>query len=305
MTEENPAPIEANPLLESANPAPQSNTPANAPVIENAPANVTADWRQDWREALAAGDNKELERLSRFTAVPEIYKSFRNLETKLSSGKYKPELSANPTPEELTAYRKAVGVPDKPEGYFEKLGDGLIIGEEDKATYELFANKLHELNAQPEVFKGVVETALALIEQNQSEMVAAQVEIKEASRHQLYQEWGPAEYKMNINAISNLLTGMPETLKARFEGATLADGTLMFNDAEAMKWWAQHVRENNPAMAVMPAGTGDAISAVEARLEENRQMMRTPSEWFSKANEARRTEHAKLLQAQMDTKRRA
>lgn len=296
MSEENltPAGGDVNPMLQTPvdNSAPE--TPVDTPVTPTTP--VAPDWRTDWREAIAGGDAKELERLKRFTAVPEVYKSLRSLETKMSSGKFKQELGANPTADELTAYRKANNIPDTPQGYFEKLPQGLDFGEADRAGLEVLANKLHAKNASPEIFNTVMEAALELISTNQEESINAQVAYKEESRHKLYQEWGPAEYKVNINAIANVMQGMPPELRERFEGATLADGSLMFNDAEALKWWAQYIRENNPALAVMPAGNGDAIQNIEDKLNANRQMMRNPSEWQSKANAARRAEHTKLLE---------
>jgi len=315
MTLENPAPAgeEVNPLL--GNPAPEANAAEPAAVEQNTPAAPQApDFAQSWRHLAAGftykdgkwegGDAKELERLGRFTEFPQVWKSFRNLETKMSSGKFKPDLSDNPTPEELATYRKAVGVPEKPEGYFEKLPDGMVIGDADKPALSLFAERLHEKNVTPDVFNTVMETAFELIEHNQQEAVAAALEVKEASRQALYETWGPAEYKLNTNAIANILAGMPQSLRARFEGAQLADGNLMFNDVEAMKWWAQLARDINPALGLMPAGTGDVVSAVQKELDENRQMMRNPSVWFSKENAARRARHTELLEKEAQFKRR-
>jgi hypothetical protein len=274
------------------------------PVEVKVEAPVTQTWPQDWR-GLISKDEKELSRLQRFTEPAKIYEAYRNLETRMSSGKFKPDLPDNPTPEQLNEYRKAVGVPEKPEGYFEKLGDGLVIGEEDKGALGLFAEALHGKNVTPDVFNTVIETAFKLIEHNQEEAVAAALETKAASRQTLYEAWGPAEYKINTNAVANILAGMPQSLRARMEGAQLADGTLMFNDVEAMKWWAQHAREMNPALGVMPAGTGDVVGGIEKELADNRNMMRTPSLWFAKENEARRSRHTQLLETLDSYKRRA
>lgn len=296
----NPAPQDVNPLLDAAE-VKDATVVENKEVVKDTPAPT---FPEQWRQ-LITKDEKELARLQRFTSPDKLWESYRNLETKVSSGKFKPELSEKPTPEELSAYRKATGVPEKAEDYYKTLPEGLIIGEEDKPALNLFAERLHEKNTPPEIFNTVMQTAFELIELNQQEAVAAQMEVKEQARQTLYEKWGPAEYKLNINAISNKLAGMPEALRARMEGATLADGTMMFNDAEYMQWLAQDIRETNPSLGVVPAGTGDAMQSIEQELAANRQMMRNPSEWFAKSNQERRSRHTQLLETLGKMQRKA
>lgn len=312
MSEENLAQVESNPLLENGNPAPNTETKTETPIIENkteikpvTPEVPAQLWPDNWRDLMAGQDAKFKERLARFTDPGKVGESYRNLETKLSSGQYKPVLSDKATPEEVAAYRKASGIPEKAEGYLSALPEGYVIGEEDKPMYLGFAEKLHARNADPAIFQDVVDMSLALIEQNMNDTITAQTEYKEATRHQLYQEWGAGEYKMNVNAVANWLQGAPEDLREVLEGAQLADGNLMFNDARFLKFIAQHLRDTNPAMAIMPAGGGDAIDALQAKLADNRNLMRTPSEWFKKENAARREEHTRLLEMEQKITRRA
>lgn len=288
----------SNPLIE-ASPNPEPVTPSE-PAAPTPPA---GNWPTNWRELITT-DAAEQERLKRFTDFPQVWKSFRNMETKLSSGGYKQALPADATPEQVQSWRKANGIPETPEGYFEHIPDDVVLGEDDKATLGMFAQALHEKNASPEVFNTVMQTAMKLIEANQEEAVNAQVALKEKSRHELYSTWGPADYKTNINAIANWLQGMPQTLKARFEGAQLADGNMLLNDAEFLMWVAQDIRQNNPGLTIMPGGGGDAIANLETQLEENRKMMRNPSEWFSKNNAERRANHAKLIEQYESIKRK-
>lgn len=304
MSEENLTQTEINPLIEDGNSAPiETNT--ETPITEVKTEIPQPSWPENWRDLIAGNDAKFKERLTRFTDPGKLAESYRNLEVKLSSGQYKPVINEKSTPEEIAAYRKSAGIPDTPEGYLEKLPEGYVIGEEDKPLYTKFAEKLHAKNVDPSVFQDIVDMSLEMVEQNQNDIITAQTEYKEATRHQLYQDWGPGEYKININAVANWLQGAPEDLREALEGAQLADGNLMFNDARFLKFIAQHLREVNPAMAIMPAGGGDAIQALEAKLAENRNMMRNPSQWFSKENAARREEHAKLIEMEQKYKRRA
>lgn len=304
MTEENLGTVETvvedNPLLDTSTPAPTNDTTVTPEPVVTPPV---GNWPENWRELVTA-DPKEQERLKRLTDPTQIWKSFRNIETKLSSGGYKQALQADATPEQVMAYRKANGIPETPEGYFQSLPEDVVLGEDDKATLGMFAEALHERNASPEIFQTVMQTAQKLIEANQQEAVDAQIALKEQSRHQLYQTWGPADYKVNINAIGNWLQGMPEELRARFEGAQLSDGNMLLNDSQFLMWAAQYIRENNPGLTIMPGGGGDAIANLEGQLAENRKMMQTPSEWFSKANSERRANHAKLIDQYEGIKRK-
>jgi hypothetical protein len=292
--------VDANPLLDTSTPAPTSEPTITPETVVTPPV---ANWPENWRE-LVTSDPKEQERLKRVADVTQIWKSFRNMETKLSSGGYKQALPQNATPEQITAYRKSNGIPETPEGYFTSLPEDVVIGEEDKTTLGMFAQALHEKNASPEVFNTVMQTAMKLIEANQEEAVNAQVALKEQSRHALYQTWGPADYKANINAIGNWLQGMPDNLRQRFEGAQLSDGNMLLNDAEFLMWAAQDIRQNNPGLTIMPGGNGDAIQNLEQQLADNRKMMANPSEWHSKANAERRANHTKLIEQYENIKRK-
>src|SRR6266568_1131484 len=67
---------ERNPLLGGAEGGAEGGAGAAAPP----------SWREDWREALAGDDKQALTRLKRLTAPDDLFKSYRDLEKRLSSG---------------------------------------------------------------------------------------------------------------------------------------------------------------------------------------------------------------------------
>ena len=71
----------------------------------------------DWRTRLAGGDEKELKRLSRFASEADVYKAYRELEKKKSSGELKQALSKDATPEQIAEWRKENGIPETPDKY--------------------------------------------------------------------------------------------------------------------------------------------------------------------------------------------
>jgi hypothetical protein len=293
-----------------ATPAPEAvvtptpESPAAAPVAtQEAPVvekPVTPTWRDDWRQALAKGDQKELERLQRLASPEAVYDAYRSLEKKMSGLKVPPTLPENPTPEQVAEYRKQVGVPEKPEGYLEKLPEGLVIGEEDKPAMTMLAEALHAKNVSPDVLATVVDTYYKIIEHNQEEMVAAQQQLKQQASDALRAEWG-ADYRPTINSIKAMLDGVDEDTRELIEGMQLADGSLAFNHPGFMRWMGGLATQINPAALVMPGQSGgDKMATIKQQIEANMaEMSKNINAWQSKANEARRAEHMKLLDAAM------
>src|SRR3546814_16344446 len=63
-------------------------------------APVKAIWPDDWREQMAAGDEKELKRLQRFTSPLTMRKSQHALEQQLSSGEFKTAVGPDAPPDQ-------------------------------------------------------------------------------------------------------------------------------------------------------------------------------------------------------------
>jgi hypothetical protein len=260
---------------------------------------VPADWPSDWRVKLAGEDTKTLERLGRFNSVKDVWQSYTNMEKKLSSGQYKPELPSDrqATAEELSAYRKANGIPETPAEYLKALPDGMVVGEDDKAAIELLTNRLHAQNASPAIVAEAVKTYYDAVEHAQEQAIEAQKVFKQQAEDTLRKEWG-GEFRSNINAIANLMSSQPE-LKQLLSTATLADGSMALNNPTFLRWAAGIARELNPAAAVVGPGHGDPMTNVTTRLAELDKMMKTNIDaWQAPANNANRAEYYKLLQAQ-------
>lgn len=247
---------------------------------------VAPDWAADWREKMAGGDEKELKRLQRFKSPVDVYKSARELEKKMSSGDIKAKLAVDATPEQITAWRKENGIPEKPEGYLEKLPSGLVIGDEDKPMLESFLADVHGENAPP----AVVAKALDWYYRQQEEVIAAQAQednnYNQKSVDLLRAEWG-AEYRGNINSIRSFLDQAPATddgtpLKDLLMGARLSDGTMLGNNPAALKWLATLAQESNPAGFISPAAGEAQIATAKNRIKEIETRMRTDRAGYNK-----------------------
>lgn len=239
---------------------------------------VAPDWREDWRDLMAGGDEKERKRLDRFRSPVDVYKSNRELEKKLSSGEVKAKLAGDATPEQIAAWRKDNGIPEKPDGYLEKLPSGLVIGDDDKPMLEGYLAEVHGANASPEV----VAKTLDWYYRQQEVAAAAQSDadkaFKQSAEDALRAEWG-AEYRGNVNSIMSFLDAAPPTddgspLKGLLMGARLSDGTLLGNNPTALKWLASLAQEANPAGFIAPGAGTSQLSVVEDELNGIRKVMR-------------------------------
>ena len=230
-----------------------------------------ADWPDDWRVKLAGEDKKLLTRLERMGSPADLLASYRALEQRLSSGELKSALPKDATPEQVAAWRKENGVPEKAEAYLDKLPDGLVIGEDDKTLMNSFAEAMHGQNVPPTVVHEAIKWYYGLQEQE----AARQSEIDDTARGEtetaLRAEWGSA-YQQNINLVKNLLGGAPESVRADLESARFPNGTPIFSNPDTLRWLANLSRQVNPVSTIVPAG-GDIGSTVTNELADLKKMM--------------------------------
>lgn len=164
-------------------------------------------FSDSWRQHIAGEDKEALKTLERFADPGAMFKSYSELRAKLSKG----ELKANVpfpdkgTPEEQAAWRKEMGVPDKPEAYDTTLANGVVIGEEDKPLVGEFLKFAHANHTPPEAVKKTLEWFLGDYREGVEQKAAeAKAERKRAAEDTLRKDWG-ADYRPNINAIDNML----------------------------------------------------------------------------------------------------
>jgi len=260
---------------------------------EKKPEEKKSYWPDDWREKLAehyaAGDkkayDKELRRLQRITDPTAVYGNYRELDNRLNGGGLVKIPGKGATEDELAAYHKALGVPEKPEDYLKdiKLDNGVVIGDADKPIVDGFTQAVHKSGATP----AVVNAALNWYYKHQEEQAAAMDERDDAHRREsetaLKEEWGAA-FKRRTNSLGTLFSSAPGgtdlknegSLYARLLGGRMADGSVIGNDPDMLRWLDAMRNEINPAATVVEDGnqsglTIDAeIKAIETRMRTDR-----------------------------------
>ena len=252
-----PPPPAAPPPEPAPAPAPNGNgappAPAPSPAPAPQPEAVKPYWPEDWRQKMAehasAGDKKayerEMLRLARISDPAGVYGSYRELDAKFSSGGLVKMPGKDAKPEEVAEFAKALGWSEKPEDMVGqiKLENGAVIGDADKPVLSGFLQAIHgAASAQDFVSK-----ATNWYYKNQEEHAAAlddgDEKFKIESTRELKEEFGPS-FNRKTNAIATLFdiaAGGPDvknegSLYARLMGGRTADGKVIGNDPDMVRW---------------------------------------------------------------------
>lgn len=228
----------------------------------------------DWRKNVAGGDDTAVKMFERFASPADLGKAYREAVKKISSGELAKPLPKDATPEQVAEWRKGNGIPEKPEGYFEKLPNGLVIGAEDKPMFDAVAAKLHSRNVAPEVIHDLAEWYYGMQDEALAKTQKADNDQATAATDVLRQDWG-ADYRANVNIANSFLDSLGPELKPMVMDATLPDGSRLFNNVDFMKWIVGQAREINPAAHIVPAGGDSSINSVQAEIAKIEGVMRT------------------------------
>lgn len=274
----------------------------------DAAAATPADWPADWRSKLAGEDKATLKQLERLGSPVDMFKSYRALQQKLSTGELKTAATPFPekgTDEEKAAWRKESGLPDKPEDYKIEAPNGFVFGEADKPMLESFQKHAHGLNWSPSQLNQAVAWYAAEQEQIAARRHEQDAAFRQSSEDTLRSEFGN-EYRANLNAVQNFLASAPTGLADRLLGARDPDGKLLGDNPDLVRWLARASREINPVSTLSPAA-GDPSKTLTARKTELDALIADRSSAYYKGPNADKlqTEYREILTYEERMKSRA
>lgn len=237
-------------------------------------------WSADtWIGTFAGTDEKKKAWATRRggieAALNSAYSADAKIEELTAKAKAGP-LAADATPEQIATYRKDNGIPEKAEGYFENLPDGVKIDDADKAMLGDYAKTMHELNLTPAQASRLFATRQAQLDKMVEAQGVQDNTLKTQVEDQLRGEWGN-DFRPNINSIHNLLSGFPEDAREALLNARSPDGKAIFNNKSLMQAFAQIARTVSPFGTVV-GNDGGSLDAkgVEGRMAEIVKMMGAP-----------------------------
>lgn len=228
----------------------------------------------DWRKEIAGEDESAGKLLERYTNPKDFGKAHRELVTQLRTWQGAKPLAKDAKPEEVAAWRTANGIPEKPEGYLEKLPEGLVIGEDDKPIFESFVKGLHELNADPKL----AHYAVKWYSDFKEEQAAAQAENDTTHRAEvedvLRTEWG-GDYRANVNHVKAFLESLPNGVGEKLTNARDGEGRAILNDPDVLRALVATARELNPAHTIVPGTGGNQAQTIDDEISKIEKVMRT------------------------------
>lgn len=241
-------------------------TLADNPGDDTPASSEPSSWREDWREALAGGDEEFLKTINRYSSPENFAKGFKNQQKKISSGDLRRVMPDTDDEDALKAWRAEVGLPESPEGYLD--GIEVEIGDGERPMVEEYLAKMHAAGAD----KKAVADGLNWYFEAQEKALEQQIEADKQARAEaediLRSEWGP-EYRGNINDIKKLIeTYAPEGTLERFYGARLPDGRMFGDDPDVLKFLAEVARQMNPFGTVTPQPGKTESQTVKDRIAE-------------------------------------
>lgn len=296
----NPAPVTAvTPDPAAPPPTPDPAAPPVTPAVTPAEPPKAA-WPENWREVAAGDDAKKLARLQRFTDPTKAMEALIEAQNKIRAGEFAKPLPADATDEQKAEWRAANGVPDKPEAYFEKLPDGLVIGEDDRPLFEGFAKDMHDLNMPAPMMHKAVAWYYSMQEKAIEQRTEKDQQEAATVTEALKDEWGQ-DFKANKNhVVAHVEATFGKELGQQLMDATLPNGTRLFNHPDVIKAFASTARELNPVGLIAPAGQESVGSTVEAELSGLKKMMgnRNSEYWKGPDAEKNQARYRQLIEWQ-------
>lgn len=252
-------------------------------------------WGDGWRDQLSAGDEKAAARLQRFDSPEAIWRSYRAMEQRMSSGELRSALPKDAKPEEVTKWRQENGIPESPDKYNLTFEDGLVIGDEDKPIIDGFLKSAHTANMTGEQVKGALSWYYGEVERQSSEREAADKKVQTETEDALRGKWGN-DYRTNLNRINALLDTAPTGLKDAFLHGRLADGTPIGSSAGMLEFMALLSRQINPVGTVVPGAGANMGNAIADEITKIEKVMREDRKAYNK-DEAMQARYRELLSA--------
>lgn len=179
-------------------------------VDGNAAATAPADWPEDWREKLAGGEDSTMALLKRLGSPADMLKKLLSQEQTIRRGAHKvaPSLPENATDEQLAEYRKAIGVPETPDGYGLKFAEELKPTEADTELLNGFLADMHRQHMPPAAAKAAFDWYQSHVGRLREEQAAAGQRQRHANEVELRKEHG-ADYMRNLRLADEFLDGYP------------------------------------------------------------------------------------------------
>lgn len=261
-----PTPSPTSTPAPSPAPAPSAGpTPTPAPGPSPTPEPTPAP-SADWRAAITDEDGKKFAQDS--TDINHLAKRAVDMRQKLSGAIVRPGKDAKPDSPEVIAYRKALDIPDKPEGYVvgrpEHIPEDVFKSEAIQGRIGAMQKVLHDTGAPKAVSDAVFKTYFQMEAQAAADVVKADKDYAAASETALKTEWG-ADYDKNKEFANRAVAKLFGDQLTAARGIEDKAGRFVLDNPVMLKAFAQIGREMGEGTlggAMTDAERGDVDSQI-------------------------------------------
>lgn len=268
-------------------PAPRLLDDAN---LTDAPADDGAGAADDWRAAY--GEDKEVQKLlARLASPAEVAKKLLNQEKTLRSRSALPTLPEGATEQEIAAHRKALGIPEKPEGYGLSFPEEWKPTDADKAGLSAFQEYAHDKGLTPAATKAAFEFYAQHMASGQAARAEAASEATLENLGELRAAFPGREFKRNMTIAEDFLAKHFEGSEQALDmvlGATLPNGVKVKSFAPFVKGLVQMARSYADEEVLISGDGGGGGRSLED--EKDALLDKSAAGRLTKAEDARLTQ---------------
>jgi hypothetical protein len=268
---------------------------ASTPSPSPGEGEASVSWPDNWKEAAAAGDPAVAKMLERFADPSALAKSLAHAQATLRSKGQLQAPGPDATDEERTAYAELTGIPLAPADYKVELAEGRQIAEADKPFVDAFLEHAHKTGMN----SAQVSAALDYWQKVENDVVAYRqqqdAEFGQKSIAALQEKWG-TQFQGNLARISNMMAGEPEGFAEMIYASRTADGKLLGDHPEVLRFFLERARDENPVPTNMGGGTPD-LTGLQGRKAEIQKLMGDPDSdyWRGPKSQLLKNEYEQLL----------
>ncbi|SCW39108.1 hypothetical protein SAMN02927900_01297 [Rhizobium mongolense subsp. loessense] len=209
-----------------------------------------------------------LKQLERYKSKEAIQRGMREAYNAAKAGRKAVTLTDKSTPEEVKAYREAMGIPEDPAAYPGDFREDYKATDADKAILGDFKAAMHARNVPPAAASAALDWYQDFATAQQQELDGNLAKVAKETQAALRNEWG-GEYDGNIGAAQQLMTA--HLGKEGFEGMMglrLMDGSRLQDNIAFVKMMAQLGADYYGGNAIMTGDVETTAKTVQERIDE-------------------------------------
>src|SRR3990167_10209747 len=195
----------------------------------------------NWRDQVVDDDGKKF--AERFTDIDGLVKGALDLRKQVSNAIISPPKDAKP--EQIAAYKKALGVPESPEDYpFPDLPKDELT-DDIKASRKAWAEQFHQLNISKDAATSLFKTLNEEVAKVETAQVEADKAFAKSQEDQLKAEWKD-DYDKNKTMANRAFKEIAERSGVNLDDLTkieMKDGRFLMDRADIVRLFATLGRE--------------------------------------------------------------